>query len=370
MLEDWEDKFSKLVAYKSEHGHVRVPPRFKTTDGCPLGRWVSVQRRNKAKGKLCPEREGRLDALGMEWDPLLEDWEDKFSKLVAYKSEHGHVIVPRELKTTDDCPLGSWVSVQRRNKAKGKLSPEREGRLDALGMEWDPLLENWEDKFSKLVAYKSEHGHVRVPRELKTTDGCLLGSWVSVQRRNKAKGKLSPEREGRLDALGMVWDPLLEDWEDKFSKLVAYKSEHGDVRVPPRFKTTDGCPLGRWVLLQRRNKAKGKLCPEREGRLDALGMVWDPLLEDWEDKFSKLVAYKSEHGHVRVPQAFKTTDGCPLGRWVSLGRQNKAKGKLCPEREGRLDALGMVWSFEGGQGEKVRQGRKSVRTLMQDDVGL
>ena len=360
LLEDWEDKFSKLVAYKSEHGHVRVPVRFKTTDGCALGPWVSQQRRKKAKSELCPELEGRLDALGMEWDPLLEDWEYKFGKLVAYKSEHGHVRVPNKFKTTDGCALGIWVYGQRRNKAKSELCPELEGRLDALGMVWDPLLEDWEDKFSKLVAYKSEHGHVRVPNRFKTTDGCALGIWVHDQRRNKAKSKLCPELEGRLDALGMVWDPLLEDWEDKFGKLVAYKSEHGHVRVPNKFKTTDGCALGIWVYGQRRNKAKSELCPELEGRLDALGMVWDPLLEDWEDKFSKLVAYKSEHGHVRVPVSFKTTDGCALGDWVTKQRRKKAKSKLCPEREGRLDALGMVWSFEGGQGEKVRQGRKEL----------
>ena len=162
----------------------------------------------------------------------------------------------------------------------------------------------------------------------------------------------------------------MEDWEYKFSKLVAYKSEHGHVRVPQSFKTTDGCALGIWVCEQRRKKAKSKLCPELEGRLDALGMVWDAFLEDWEYKFSKLVAHKSEHGHVRVPREFKTTDGCALGKWVYGQRRKKAKSKLCPELEGRLDALGMVWSFEGGQGKKVRQVRIAVRTLMQDDVGL
>ena len=206
--------------------------------------------------------------------------------------------------------------------------------------------------FGKLAAYKSEHGDVRVPFKFKTADGSALGIWVSEQRRHKSRGKLCPERVGRLDALGMVWDPLLEDWEDKLSKLVAYQSEHGHVRVPFKFKTADGCALGRWVQKQRTNKAKGKLCPEREGRLDALGMVWGPLLEDWEDKLSKLVAYQSEHGHVRVPQSFKTTDGCALGRWVQKQRTNKAKGKLCLEREGRLDALGMVWGHNCGRSRK------------------
>ena len=346
LLEDWEEKFSKLVVYKSEHGDVRVHNHFKTADGCALGRWVSLQRKHKVRGKLCPEREGRLDALGMVWDPLLEDWEDKLGKLVAYKSEHGDVRVHQHFKTADGSALGIWVSEQRKYKTRAKLCPERVGRLDALGMVWDPLLEDWEEKFSKLVVYKSEHGDIRVPYNFKTADGCALGTWVKLQRKCKARGKLCPEREGRLDALGMVWDPLLEDWEEKFSKLVVYKSEHGDVRVPYNFKTADGCALGTWVKLQRKCKARGKLCPEREGRLDALGMVWDPLLEDWEDKLGKLVAYKSEHGDVRVPYNFNTADGSALGIWVSEQRKYKARGKLCPERASRLDALDMC-----GQGK-------------------
>ena len=34
------------------------------------------------------------------------------------------------------------------------------------------------------------------------------------------------------------------EWERGFSKLTEYKSEHGDARVPTRFKTFDGFPLG------------------------------------------------------------------------------------------------------------------------------
>ena len=353
-MEDWEDKLGKLAAYKSEHGDVRVPFDFKTTDGCALGRWVQTQRRQKGMGKLSPECMCCLDALGMVWNPLMEDWEDKLGKLAAYKSEHGNVRVPFDFKTTDGCALGNWVYKQRQQKAKGKLSPECVGRLDALGMVWNPFMEDWEDKLGKLAAYKSEHGDVRVPFDFKTTDGCALGRWVYKQRQQKAKGRLSPECVGRLDALGIVWNPLMEDWEDKLGKLVASKSENGHVRVHQHFKTADGCALGRWVALQRDQKARGKLCPERVGHLDALGMVWDPLLEDWEDKLGKLAAYKSEHGDVRVPFDFKTTDGCALGGWVHKQRQQRAKGKLRPECVGRLDALGMVWPFAGGQGKKVR----------------
>ena len=111
----------------------------------------------------------------------------------------------------------------------------------------------------QLATYKSEHGHVKVPQRFKTPDSCPLGSWVSVQRRNKAKGTLCPELEGRLDALGMVWDPLLEDWEDKLGKLVAYKSDHGDVRVPFKFKTADGSALGIMGVRATHKQSQGQI---------------------------------------------------------------------------------------------------------------
>ncbi|CAL1143482.1 unnamed protein product, partial [Cladocopium goreaui] len=341
--EDWELGFRNLTAYHADHGHVRVPFHFETADGGKLGTWVGTQRNIKAKGKLCQERVERLNSLGMLWDPLAEDWELGFRNLTAYHAEHGHVRVPKKFETADGDRLGRWVQRQRNMKAKGKLGQERVERLKSLGMVWDPLAEDWELGFRNLTAYHAEHGHVRVPFHFKTADGGKLGTWVGTQRNMKAKGKLCQERVERLNSLCMVWDPFAEDWELGFRNLTAYHAEHGHVGVPKKFETADGGKLGTWVGTQRNIKAKGKLGQERVERLNSLGMVWDPLAEDWELGFRNLTAYHAEHGHVRVPFHFKTADGGKLGTWVGTQRNMKAKGKLYQERAERLNSLCMVW---------------------------
>ena len=194
---------------------------------------------------------------------------------------------------------------------------------------------DWELGFRNLTAYHAEHGHVRVPKRFETADGGKFGMWVHRQRNMRAKGKLCQECVDRLNSLGMVWDPLAEDWERGFRNLTAYHAEHGHVRVPKRFETTDGSKFGQWVQWQRTMKAKGKPCQERVDRLNSLGMVWDSLGEDWELGFRNLTAYHAEHGHVRVPFHFETADGGKFGQWVQWQRTIKAKGKLCQERVDR-----------------------------------
>ena len=347
LADAWELAFSKLVAYKAQNEDVLVPADFVTTDDdFKLGIWLSHQRTIKAKGRLSQERVARLNALGMVWDVLADAWELAFSKLVAYKADNGDVLVPQNFVTADDFKLGVWVGTQRKSKAKGKLSQEREDRLNTLGMVWDPLADAWELAFRKLAKYKSENEDVLVPTDFVTVDGLKLGLWVRNQRYTKAREKLFQEREDRLNTLGMVWDPLADAWELAFSKLAKYKSENEDVLVPTDFVTADDFKLGFWVGTQRKNKAKGKLSQERVVRLNTLGMVWDPLADAWELAFRKLAEHRAENGDVLVPQNFVTADDLKLGFWVKTQRHNKAKGKLRQERADRLNALGMVWACQ------------------------
>jgi len=57
--------------------------------------------------------------------------------------------------------------------------------------------------------------------------------------------------------------------------LKACKAEHGDCRVPKRFKTEDGFGLGGWCSEKRTSYKKGRLSQERIDALEALGFVWD-----------------------------------------------------------------------------------------------
>ena len=66
---------------------------------------------------------------------------------------------------------------------------------------------------------------------------------VDTQRENKGR-RLTPEHRKRLESIGFVWSALKESWDEMFDKLVAYKTQYGDCRVPQRFK--DNPKLGKW----------------------------------------------------------------------------------------------------------------------------
>ena len=252
--------------------------------------------------------------------------------LQDYKAEFGDCLVSQEF-VYKDLNLGNWVAAQRSRKER--LSKEQISRLDKLGFIWDAIDQQWEDNFNALVAYKKEFGDCLVPASF-IYKGLKLGVWVTGKRSRKAR--LSEEQIARLDAIGFIWDPYTQQWEDNFNALVAYKKEFGDCLVPDKF-AYNGLTLGTWVGNQRSRKER--LSKEQISRLDKLGFIWDPYTQQWEDGFNALVAYKAEFGDCLVPRKF-AYNGLTLGTWV--GKQRLNKERLSKEQIARLDAIGFVWN--------------------------
>lgn len=46
----------------------------------------------------------------------------------------------------------------------GKITPDRINRLEAMGFEWDPQKAQWNMMYDKLLKYKEEAGHCKVPK--------------------------------------------------------------------------------------------------------------------------------------------------------------------------------------------------------------
>jgi len=275
--------------------------------------------------------------------------------LKTYKAEHGDCRVPSEFKTNDGYALGWWLGSRRSEYRMGVLTQERIDALDALAVIWDELEHDFQEGLNRLAAYKAECGHVRVHANFKTEDGYNLGSWASSRRTNYRRGVLTQERIDALGALGFIWDAPEEKFQEGLSHLSAYKTEFGHCKVPNKFKTDDGYRLGGWVGRCRRFYRNGRLSQERADALGALGFVWDQLDEDFQEGLTYLKAYKTEHGHLRVLQNFKTEEGHNLGTWVGSRRADYKKGVLTQERIDALGALGFIWdqleeSFQTGLG--------------------
>ena len=97
------------------------------------------------------------------------------------------------------------------------MSDEEVERMEALGVAWDPLAEQWERMFGLLQAFREREGHANVPKRHEE-DGEKLGEWLRTQRkRYKARGlseaerkrlsasAMSDEEVERMEALGVAW---------------------------------------------------------------------------------------------------------------------------------------------------------------------
>lgn len=65
-------------------------------------------------------------------------------------------------------------------------------------------------------------------------------------------------------------------------------------------------------------------------------------LERWERQFELLRQFKLERGHVNVPNAYRSSDGTPLGAWVGAQKVAEGRGRLSHDRRERLLTLGLV----------------------------
>jgi len=59
----WREMYGRLVKFKHDHGHTRVPLRWQ--EDSKLGKWVSRMRGERER--LAPERAALLEAIGFDW---------------------------------------------------------------------------------------------------------------------------------------------------------------------------------------------------------------------------------------------------------------------------------------------------------------
>jgi len=274
----------------------------------------------------------KLEALGFEWDARAALWEKRFSELVRYKEVHRDCDVPQSWNENPE--LGTWTATLRSIYRRGKLSPDKVERLEALGFKWDPHAALWEKMFSELVRYKEVHRDCDVPQSWNEIPE--LGIWVYVQRRAFKSGKLSPDKVERLEALGFKWDAHTAFWEKMFSELIRYKEVHRDCDVPQSWNEIP--ELGIWVSNQRSIYRRGKLSPEKVEKLESLEFEWDQIAALWERMLSELVRFKEEHGDCNVPRGW--SENPALGTWVTTQRTRAKKGRMTDDRHRRLEEIG------------------------------
>ena len=128
-------------------------------------------------------------------------WERGFAALLRFKKREGHCF-PSRFHVENGFNLGPWVSNQR--YYKDQLSTKRRKQLDSIGFVWNWRDYLWEKGFDALIKFKNRTGHCRVPA-LHVEQNYRLGSWITVQRRNKNKNVMRADRAARLEKVGFIW---------------------------------------------------------------------------------------------------------------------------------------------------------------------
>ena len=361
----WEKGFASAQKYRTEHGDLLVPVRYRDKNDFALGEWIVYNRQRYLGGNLTQNRIERLEAIGMVWSTSNDLWEQNYAAATQYYLEHGDLEVPIKYETPSGFGLGVWLGAQRAAHKAGELPQEQVERLDALGMDWTNRNDRkWMSLYDVAAAYYHEHGNLNVPSEYVTPDGVLLGKWVARQRYaylnpDRSSARVTPERKALLDKLGMVWEKY-DPWQERYDLALAYKTEHGDLEIPSVYKTADGVWLGSWVSRQRQalNSGSSALSSERRKLLRILfkgeRRPSDPAADhgtvreaNWERNFRSAARYARKYKHLLVPASYVDSDGVRLGVWISnlrAARKNRPDSyQVTSAHIKKLNSIGMVW---------------------------
>jgi len=204
--------------------------------------------------------------------------------------------------------------VARERAGKSKRRSRRRKQRDAANPKW--VVEEFDVMFQKLVDFKEEHGHCRVPRNPRNPadneEHQKLGNWVQAIRYRRVNllregieyeeaipGKrkkiltkqLTAERIDRLDSIGFAWTvagPKV-GWDDRFRELTEYWEANG------RWPSQSVGKLGDWVKKQRAYYAKKdkNFMKKKALKLDEIGFEWTPRGNtrlNWDEGFEMLVS--------------------------------------------------------------------------------
>ncbi len=354
---------AELAAYVEAHGDSRVAVEYRSPTGFNLGMWCATRRKEYNTGRLSKPRMAALEEFGFIWDPFQHEFDCGLAEFKAYVEAHGVHTVSKHYVTATGFELGAWCGARRYDNKVHRLSEERIEALDALGFVWNTAQDRYDRGLDELKAYAAANGHARAPQGYRTVTGFNLGDWCARLRKQRRSGKLSASHVAALDEVGFVWDPFKQSFERGLSELRTYVEMHGNARVPRRNVPSTRFNLAAWCNHQRVAKRAGRLSPEQVATLEALGFVWEPWDETFEQGLTELKTYVVKHGNARVKSRYVSPSGFQLGAWCGRRRRELTLGRLDASRAEALDELGFVW--EGHFDELFERGLKELKSYVE-----
>ena len=274
----WDSNFEAVRDYAKREGKLPFN-ESKDFEVRKLGYWCSKQRRLRRVGKLSKERRKKLETIKVwYWDVDNEGkWDFNFEAAGDYAEKEGK-LPSSSSKDVEIRKLGEWCDKQRRLRRVGKLSQERQKKLETISI-WDwgeDYNDSWDSNFEAVRDYAEKEGKLP-PQRSKNIEVKKLGTWCNYQRNLRRRGKLSEERQKKLETISIWWwdEDFDGKWDSNFKQTRDYVKKEG--KLPSIYsRDIEVSRLGQWCNSQRIFRRAGKLSKERQEKLMSIkGWYWD-----------------------------------------------------------------------------------------------
>jgi hypothetical protein len=271
---EWLGKLLALHKYKEKYGDCCISPT--NAQYMPLRLWVEEQCLNFANGNLSKDQVDELQELGLNFQAVLEDWNDMQRQMTSFYLKYGHCVIPSNDVSLK--PLFDWA--QRQRVIRHLLSAAQYDSLCNCGFSWDEKEAVWKEMIFALRSFRSEHGHCAVPQVYAPHPS--LAVWVMQMRQEYkrfTKGESTTLSESQLEELekeGFIWDECSWQWELRYKELLDFSLANGHCSVPLWYPPNP--QLGHWVVIQQRQldmMRRGlphKLTPKSVELLENIGL--------------------------------------------------------------------------------------------------
>ena len=183
-----------------------------------------------------PQREAPLRSLGIDLGSTRQGWEDALWQK-NYELFKEYVALTGQMPPTTPSfiykgvKLGDWLHRQKTGYNTGKLSPGREARLRASGLDFelsrfDKEEAQWQGNYALLKDYVASTG--RFPPQSTVFKQTNLGRWLGTQKDFYKKGKLLLKREALLRSLGVEFKLREEKGSEALEDKIASAEERRD----------------------------------------------------------------------------------------------------------------------------------------------
>lgn len=212
--ESWNDKFLSLKDFYEKNGTFpNYNDKIGSKNEVDYGPWARSQITSYKAGKLSNDKISQLESIGFEWfddgrkKSPVKKWDKTFESLKQWLVTHNGAF-PNNSSSKDPLEIELIKFINKnKNWNKEDFPKDRKQKLDSIDFgryknpQKEKLDKQWNENFEKVKEQLKTYGRIQY-----TVDGKVspLSRWISNQKEQFKKNKLSEERIKQLKEIGII----------------------------------------------------------------------------------------------------------------------------------------------------------------------